>query len=342
MIFGNAFVKYLKVTAKAGGDPLAAAEICRRDYGSDSPALTLCQKAIITTGNVGGDAAFNAATADFLAGVAVFDVLSRLNAVSPLHTVPVRTRVLVEDEQPVAQWVDEGQPVVVSGASFAELTVKPYKTAGLIVATKELIHLTGDAAETALTRSLQRAVARITSAAAFAAAPAAGAPASLLADAVEVPATGDVKADIAALVAAFAGDVERAALVMSSNTALTLALQGALVGGASSLGVKGGTFAGLPVVASVDVADDIVALVDAGQVVYSDDGAQLTVATQADVMIDGVVHSLWQENLIGFLCVRFVSWQAAPGSIAYVSGVAWSLASSAPTLGQAVHAQNAS
>ena len=326
MIVGNIYVKFIKCMAKAGNNPLAAAEMCRKDYGHDSPAVSLIQKAIITTGSLGGDAAYRAAVNDFLAGVAVYDILPRINAVSPLHIIPVRTRVLVEDEEPVAQWVGEGQPVTVSGASFAETKIEPAKAAGLIVATKEVVHLTTDAAEKALTRSLQRAVAKITSAAAFASPSVDGAPASLLTGAVEVAATRDVKADMAALVAAFTGDIERAVLVMSSNTAMTLALQGAMVGGASTLGVKGGTFAGLPVVASSAVPDSVVALVDAGGVVYGDDGAELTIATDASVTIGDVVHSLWQENLIGFLCARYVSWQAAPGAIAYLSGVAWSFA----------------
>ncbi|MEX3635583.1 phage major capsid protein [Paraburkholderia sp. BR14320] len=320
MIVGNTFVKFIRCMAKAGGNPLAAAEIHRKDYG-DGPALSLIQKSIITSGSLGADAAWRAALNDFLLGVATYDVMARINALSPLHSIPVRTRILIEDEAPVAQWVDEGQPVTVSGASFEQANIAPKKCAGLIVATKEVIHLSTDAAEKALTRSLQRAVAKITSAAAFASAPVAGAPDSLLTGAVAVPAIGDVQADMAALVAAFTGDIERAVLVMSSNTAMTLALRGAMVGAASGFGVKGGLFCGLPAVGSADVPDDIVALVDAGQIVYGDDGASMDISEQADVTVDGVTHSLWQENLVGFLCTRFVSWQAASGAVAYLSGV---------------------
>ncbi|APA88513.1 phage major capsid protein [Paraburkholderia sprentiae WSM5005] len=328
MIAGNSFVKFIRCMAKANGDPLQAAELCRKDY-SDGAALSLCQKAIISTGDLGGDAAWRASMAEFMAGVATYDLLPRVGAVSPLHIIPLRTRVLVQDEDPVAIWTGEGEPVVVSGASFTETKVEPQKAAGLIVVTKEVVALASDAAETALTRSLQRAVARITSAAAFAAAPVAGAPASLLVDATEVPSTGDVKADMAALTAAFKGDIERAVLVMSSNTALSLCLQPSLVGSAGGLGVKGGVFCGLPVVASSAVADDVVALVDAGGVTYGDDGVELDVATQADVTIDGVMHSLWAENLVGYLARRFVAWQAAPGSIAYLSDAAWATTAAA-------------
>ncbi|MCA3187906.1 MULTISPECIES: phage major capsid protein [unclassified Cupriavidus] len=322
MIVGNTYVKFLKCMAKAGGDPLAAAEIHRKDYG-DGPALGLIQKAIITTGNLGGDAAYQAAVNDFVLGVQTYDVMARINALSPLHSIPVRTRVLVESEEPVAQWIGEGEIKVASGASFEELTIQPEKAAGLIVVTKEVVQLATDAAEKSLTRSLQRAVAKITSAAAFASPSVAGAPASLLDGATEIAATGDVQADMSALVAAFAGDIERAVLVMSSNTAMTLALQVAMVGGAGTLGVRGGTFCGLPTVASADVPDSIVALVDASGVTYGDDGVRLDTATQATVTIDDVQHSLWQENLIGFLAERFVSWLPAPGAVAYLSGVSW-------------------
>ncbi|MBN3758387.1 phage major capsid protein [Paraburkholderia sp. Tr-20389] len=322
MIVGNTYVKFIRCLAKAGGDPLAAAEIHRKDYG-DGPALGLIQKAIITSGNLGGDAAYRAAVSDFVLGVQTYDVMARINALSPLHTIPVRTRVLVEDEEPVAQWIGEGEVKAASGASFEQLTIEPQKAAGLIVVTKEVIHLTTDAAEKSLTRSLQRAVAKITSGAAFASPSVAGAPASLLDGATEVAVTGDVQADMTALVAAFTGDIERAVLVMSSNTAMSLALQVAMVGGAGTLGVKGGVFCGLPTVASADVPDGIVALVDAGQITYGDDGARLDTATQATVTIDGVMHNLWQENLVGFLAERSVAWQAASGAVAYLSGVAW-------------------
>ncbi|MGF6470138.1 phage major capsid protein [Paraburkholderia youngii] len=329
MINGNSFIKAMRCLARANGDPVAAVEIARRDY-SEGPVVGLLQKTvIIDTSDLGGDAAWRASMAEFMAGVGAYDLLPRIDAISPLHTIPLRTRVLIQDEDPFALWTGEGEPVVVSGASFTETNIEPQKACGLIVATKEIVALASDAAEASLTRSLQRAVAKVTSAAAFAAAPVAGAPVSLLADAVEVSSTGDVRADMAALVAAFGGDIERAVLVMSSNTAMSLALHGALVGSAGGLGVRGGVFCGLPVVASSAVADDVVALVDAGGIAYGDGGVEVDVATQADVTVDGVMHSLWAENLVGYLARRFVAWQAAPGAIAYLSGAAWATAAAA-------------
>ncbi|MEX3785497.1 phage major capsid protein [Paraburkholderia sp. BR14374] len=331
MIRNNSFIKAMRCLARSNGDPVAAVELARTDYG-EGPVVGLLQKAvIIDTSDLGGDAAWRASIAEFMAGVAIYDILPRIDAVSPLHTIPLRTRVLVQDEEPVAVWVDEGEPVVVSGASFTETKVEPQKACGLVIVTREVVALATDAAETSLTRSLERAVAKLTSAAAFAAAPVAGAPASLLVDAVEVSSTGDVRADMAALTAAFEGDIERAVLVMSSNTAMSLCLQPSLVGSAAGLGVKGGVFCGLPVVASGSVADDVVALVDAGGIAYGDGGVQLDVATQADVTIENVTHSLWQENLVGYLARRFVAWQAAPGSIAYVANADWPPASAATT-----------
>ncbi|ADG17048.1 hypothetical protein BC1002_3003 [Paraburkholderia atlantica] len=329
MINGNTFIKAMRCLARADGDPVAAVEIARRDY-SEGPVIGLLQKAVIVdTSDLGGDAAWRGAMAEFMAGAGFYDLLPRIDAISPLHTIPLRTRVLVQDEDPVALWTGEGEPVVVSGASFTETKVEPQKACGLITVTKEVVALATDAAEASLTRSLQRAVAKLTSAAAFAAAPVPGAPASLLVDAVEVSSTGDVRADMAALTAAFEGDIERAVLVMSSNTAMSLCVQPSLVGSAAGLGVKGGVFCGLPVVASSALADGLLALVDAGGIAYGDGGVELDVATQADVTIDGVMHSLWAENLVGYLARRFVAWQAAPGSIAYLSGAAWATAAAA-------------
>jgi HK97 family phage major capsid protein len=332
MIIGNTLPKYIRCLAKGGGSPLGGIEVCRTEYG-DVPALGLLQKAnVIGTSSLGPDAAYRAAQTEFLEGVAIYDVLARVDALSALNKIPVRTRVLVESEAPVATWVGEGQPVIASGASFDEIKIEPSKCAGLLVFTKELIFVTGDAAERVLTRSSQRAVASLTSSAAFATDPVADAPTSLLADATEVASTGDIATDMAALVEAFEGDLERAVFVMSSRTAMALALKGAMVGAADGFGAKGGVFCGLPTVASNSIADDVVILLDASGIVYGDDGVELSITTEADVTTaDGVVHTLWQENLIGVLATRYVSWQAArTGAVAYLSGVAWAPSPTTP------------
>lgn len=323
MATGNTFVRFLRCMARVRGDALRACEMARNDYGNDSPVVGLLQKAIVTTGDLGGDAAYWATVNTFLDGVRVFEVMARIDAASPLHTVPVRTRVLSEDTEPVAVWTPEGAIKQASSAAFTQITIDPSKATGLIVVTNDLLKLTTGYAEGALKTSLERSVSRITSAAAFATSDVTGAPPSLLTNATEVTSTGNPRGDLTELLDAFQGDVERAVVVMSSSNAVFLSLQGGDIGGTDTLTVRGGTLAGMPCVASSDVPDSVVAVIDPQRIAYGDDGVRIDTATHADIDVDGGKVSLWQMNLTGFKAERYVSWQPASDAVAYVSGVDW-------------------
>ncbi|QGZ57181.1 phage major capsid protein [Paraburkholderia acidiphila] len=318
-----AYTRFLKCLAASNNDPIAACEFHRRQYGAQGHALVMLQKAILGTDTLGDDA-FNIAADALMEPVRAFDVMARIDAVSPLRAAPLRVRFLLETQEPTGEWVPEGALKNLTTAAFDKMTLDPAKACALAVITKELSMIVSPAADAAFQQSLVRAVTRTGSAACFAPASVANAPASLLTNAATVASTGDPKEDLSALVAAYPGDLERMVFVMSSSNALFLALGGADIGGVDNLGVRGGTLAGVPTIASADIDDSIVAAIDPARIAYGDGGVQISVSDQSSVTdADGVMHSLFQENLRGFLVERFLSWSAAPDAVACVTGVDW-------------------
>ena len=101
-----------------------------------------------------------------------------------------------------------------------------------------------------------------------------------------------------------------------------------------TLGLKGGTAFGIPVVTSGSVGDRVIAL-DASMILVADEGdVDIDVSTAALVQMDStpadptvsatVLHSLFQRNLIGLKIVRTINWaRAATTAVHYISGAAY-------------------
>ena len=76
-----------------------------------------------------------------------------------------------------------------------------------------------------------------------------------------------------------------------------------------------------------ELAGTNIVIVDPRRVFYSDAGLEVDYSEKAmlemadpatnPVTAAVVLRSLWQENLVGFRLTRFVSWGAAPNSVAY-------------------------
>jgi hypothetical protein len=68
-------------------------------------------------------------------------------------------------------------------------------------------------------------------------------------------------------------------------------------------------------------------LLDPTRILIADDGADVVKAQDASVVIhdpdtgEPGYLSLWQQNLVGFRATRLLNWKAAPGSVAWMSGI---------------------
>ena len=101
-----------------------------------------------------------------------------------------------------------------------------------------------------------------------------------------------------------------------------------------TLGLKGGSAFGIPVVTSGTVGTRLIAL-DASQILIADDGGlEVAASNSALVQFDSapadptvsatVLISLFQKNLVGLKIVRVINWaRAASTAVHYISGAAY-------------------
>jgi hypothetical protein len=102
----------------------------------------------------------------------------------------------------------------------------------------------------------------------------------------------------------------------------------------------GGTIEGFPVVTSENIVSNggspsdgaIIVAINANDVLLADDGAvQVDISTEASIQTDSApdspntasttLVSLWQQNLVGIRCERFVTWtKARANSVVYIAG----------------------
>lgn len=139
--------------------------------------------------------------------------------------------------------------------------------------------------------------------------------------------------DFAALIAAVTTPGTSLVWLLPRQTAARVAL--AL--GASAAGLPGTLF-GLPAICTASLpaqvgspSGQLVALVDAAEIVVADDGYELGLGDQATIeMSDAPTSegttptgttsvSMWQANLVAFLQTRYVNWSARSGAVAWMS-----------------------
>lgn len=150
----------------------------------------------------------------------------------------------------------------------------------------------------------------------------------------------DVDSDLGQLIdslVSYGMDLTTAHWVLSPTTATALArMRG--TGGALAypgIGARGGELLGLPALTSAACAaegspgESIIALVQADQVTYADDGGtQVDYSSQAALEMDGAptgghqqLRSLWQHGLAAARVYRYMNWQARAGAAAALTNV---------------------
>ena len=283
--------------------------------------------------------------ADLMAYLWPLSVAGRL----ALRRVPLAVRMLSEDGAVGAGYVDEYAPIPIAAESFSTETLdaKP-KIGAATVITAELARSSDPDAlaviRTAIGRAGSAALDRQFLDPALDGGTGQVGPNSVTSGATPTASTGSslaqIDADLGdtldALVAA-GSDLTAAAWVLNTRTAAYLSrLRG--TGGALAypqVSVKGGMLFGLPVVTSggVPISDDTAAettisLVDAAQIWFGTDAAEISVSEQAAVAMDSdpegkTLISLWQRELVGVRLLLHANWKARSGAVQVVSGVAY-------------------
>jgi HK97 family phage major capsid protein len=333
------FVQALGILAQSKGNMAGALQVARSSFGPQSPVTRLVEKQVISTGDLQDDPDITAARRGFLELTKAKSLISRIGG---WRRTKFETRTLRQTVAPSATWVGQNQSFPVTTTNFKGELLPRRKIGTICVTTDEVAKAAGEGFTAPLSADLVRAVTDLEARSLFDPANAGIpdiAPPSLTYGLPGIPSQGtlasDVRADLAALTANFAGDLESAVMVMHSDTALALAMmQNPL--GTSSVNVRGGDLFGVPVYATsampVDTSGGIVALLDPTRVLLADEGAGVDVSQEATLNIgedsngDPITLSLWQQNLVGFRTERHLNWLAAPGAVQYLTGVNWGVA----------------
>ena len=243
-----------------------------------------------------------------------------------LRDVPFNTRVLEPTENSAGYWLAEGAagPLSLFAVQGAELPAK--RVQGLAAFAVE--SLADPRVEGRIIDDMRRAAAGAINGAWFSdAAGSDSTPAGIFNGVTPINSTGDVAADLGALLEAFAGDLTQAAVLCDPATAAQLAVLG-------YRGVKvagRGELCGMPQWSSRDFARDsdggFVALVDQSAIARGFDGIEIARSKDATLnMVDAdggtVPVSLFQSDLVAFRISARLNWKVARlVSVALLSGV---------------------
>lgn len=359
---GIAFAQYARCVALGHVHHRDPVEIAKSHYADDQRIANLLQRAAVPAANTTDPAwAGNLVSdeggvfADFVEFLRPQTILGRFGAggVPSLRRVPFRTPLIGQTDGGAGYWVGEGKAKPLTQFAFARTTIEPTKVANIAVATKELLRDSSPSADMIIRDSLAAALRErldIDFIDPGKAAAAGVSPASVLNGVAGIPSTGSdadaVRCDVQTLFESFIDDNNAptsGVWIMSASLALALSLMVNPLGQQEfpGIGMSGGNFYGLPVIASEYVPDGVVALVNAGDIYLADEGGiEVSMSTEASLQMDdeptnasapsGAVTpttlvSLWQTNSVGFLAERTISWaRRRDSSVAYLTGVAWS------------------
>lgn len=232
----------------------------------------------------------------------------------------------------VAAWVKEGGAIPVHKPTFDNAGLTPNKVAVITVATEAMLEST-PGIEGQLFDDLSRAVVDTLDRDLLD--PANGGtpgvtPPSITDGITPIAGTTDPAADLAALVAAFDGDLLSSYFIMPPDVAVRLAATGDF----PKLGARGGEVVGLPVLTSRAAPIESVILVDpsAFMVAY-DEQILLEVGSKGALEMDtepsgdstvptaAQMVSLWMTNCKAFRAIGHVAWaEARSGGVAMLQG----------------------
>lgn len=338
---GTAFSRFLMVKGIAGGD--AYAERVAAERFRDSPQVLatldgLYEKAAVAAGTTtdstwaGPLAAYGIATEalTLIRGVSILGQLEKY-----FRRVPFRTKVSRETGSGTGgAWVGEGLSTPVAATAFDTLSQEAYKAGKIVVLSKELLDLGNPDAERTVRETVAAGVAAfldgqlLTNTVTLSAGLR---PAAITNGATAVTSTGStaaqISADLASLLAAITTDATSLVWVMRPTTAATIAMRLAGAGTPTDLPR---TLFGAPVILSVNSPQQVT-LIDAGNILYSDDGRiELDTSDQALLQMNDsptdpataatVFETLWPRNLWAVRVTRWLAYlRAQTGAVAYMT-----------------------
>jgi HK97 family phage major capsid protein len=251
-----------------------------------------------------------------------------------VRRVPFNVRIPRQTAGITGSFVGEGAPSPVNKLDFDSVTLPWAKASTIVVLTNELVRLSNPSAEALVRQDLIDGIASfLDKRFVDPAYPGVAniSPASVTNGVTPTQASGATLAaiddDVAACMTAFAEanlSLATGVWVMSPSLAITLSLlrTNQDTPAFPGLSMNGGTFYGLPVVTSNNVApsgspgDQHLILVDQREILLADDGQMMIdMSSEASVQLDNApaagaqsLVSLWQNGLMGVKIDRWIYW----------------------------------
>ncbi len=352
---GTGFTRLAMAIAAGRGSRLEAMDYAKR-WESSSPEVGMALKSlgmVTPESMMAVKAAVIAGTttdSDWAAPLVVYQNLASefvellrpetiIGKIPGLRNVPFNVSMPTQTQGSTVGWVGQGVAKPVSELKFGQLTLGMAKAAGIVVLSEELVRSSSPSAEAIVRQDL------IATMAAFldvqfidpsVALVANVSPASITNGITPVESTGvnaaafraDFKTLVAGMLAAGINSLSGAVWIMTETQALAFSLMQTSLGNPEFPGITmtGGTFMGLPVVASEAVpaeggspAGNRIILVLPREILLADEGGvMIDVSREASLQMDSapdnpatastVMVSLWQNNLVGLRAERFINW----------------------------------
>jgi HK97 family phage major capsid protein/HK97 family phage prohead protease len=356
---GIRFARLARAKALSFLDHEPLDRVVERHYSNRDPELVTGVKAAVAAGTSSNTSALignYGGIGDFVEFLRPMTIVGRFGGAFPsLRSVPFRVPLITEASESDAQWVGEakGKPLTRPTATRTELT--PLKVATISVQTMELIRDSSPSSEAWLRDSLAASIAKrldLTFIDPAVTASAGLRPASITNGAGSAAASGtdadSIREDVRVAMGAFIAAnnmLNTGVWIMSNATALSLSLMRNALGQREfpDITMNGGSFEGLPVMASQYVGN-YVALVNAQDIWVADEGGvDLQMSTEASLeMVDNPTHdsgaatpvatsvvSMFQTNSVAFRAERTISWlRRRPSAVRVVTSVDWGAPSS--------------
>lgn len=352
---GINFARLAKVRYIARADNERALDVALRYYGPESEIVHFLQtRAAVGGGNTGGDLGDSPAgwggalvgtesgpIGDFAEFLRPLTIIGKFgtNGIPSLSRVPFRVALVTQTTGGAGYWVGEGRAKPLTSFDFTRTTLDPLKVANITAVTMELLRDSRPSAEPILRDQLAAALAQrldIDFVDPANAGTATIKPASIANGVTPIVSTGTdangVRKDVAVVLQGFINannPPTQGVWLMPSSIAMQLGLMMNALGQPEFPGISmsGGTFFGLPVIASEfmphDSAGAVVELVNAKDIYLGDEGGvNVDMSTEASLeMTDTPVGnaitptgattmvSMFQTNSVAIRAERTISWK---------------------------------
>jgi HK97 family phage prohead protease len=360
---GIAFTRLLKVKAVSRLEMLPTLEVAAKMYGKDSQTYSIITKTneVLPGTAASGNWAYDlisqegAALADFVEWLRAGMIVGKFgqNGIPALRRIGFYQPYATQTAGGTGAWVGEAKPKPLTSFDFDRSTLTPLKMAIISVLSERNIRYSDPNSDVIIRDQLGQAIIQLEDET-FIASGNSGTsnikPASITNGAAAIVASGtgdadDIRLDIRALVHKFTGTPSfnpprNGVLIMSTDNAMALGTMTNALGQPEfpGIGMDGGRLLGFPIIVS-DYAGSIVALVNASDIYYADEGgvtvdfsreASLEMKDDGHLSQDAAAGtgaslvSMFQNNMVAYRAEKTVNWKRRrTTAVAYLSSVAW-------------------